>query len=173
MILALACGAVMALAAAAGPAMRLLSPSGTAAPVLAAARARDDAAAWVASWVDDGTTIGCDAAMCAVLREHGLPSSRLWPLGASAPDPMNCDVIVATPVIRERFGIRLAAVYAPEKLASFGSGSGRVDIRSVDNIGGTRRYVRAVRAGVRARSLLAGRCSPARTSACCPAPPGC
>ncbi len=153
-ILVLASGVVVALAVAARPAMRLLGPSGTAAPISAAARARNEAAAWVASWVADGASVGCDLAMCAVLRRHGLPSSSLWPLGTSAADPMNCDVIVATPVIRDQFGIRLVTVYAPERLASFGSASLRVDVRSIDNIGGTRRYLRAVRAGVRARRVL-------------------
>ncbi len=145
---------VVVFAAAARPAMRIFGRTAPQAPLLAVSRIRNDAAGWVATWVADGANVGCDAAMCPVLRKHGLPWSRLVRLTTSAVDPMNCDVIVATTVIRERYGVRLAGVYAPLKLASFGSGGLRVVIRSVDNIGGTARYLRAVRAGVRARMVL-------------------
>ena len=38
---------------------------------------------------------------------------------------------MATPVIRNQFGTRLASVYAPLVIASFGSGAGRVDVRYI------------------------------------------
>jgi hypothetical protein len=38
-------------------------------------------------------------------------------------------VIVATPALRSQFGPRLATVYAPLVLASFGDGTQRIDIR--------------------------------------------
>jgi hypothetical protein len=152
--LAVVAAVAATLAVAAGPiTMRILSRP-AAAPLLAAARARNEAAAWVSRWVGTGATVGCDAAMCAVLQAHHISSSRLWRLTTDTADPMNCDVIVATPVIRNRFGRRLATVYAPAKLASFGSGDSRVDIRSVDETGGTGRYWRAVRAGVAERRKL-------------------
>ena len=40
-------------------------------------------------------------------------------------------LVVATPVIRNQFGTRLASVYAPLVIASFGSGAERVDVRYV------------------------------------------
>jgi hypothetical protein len=40
-------------------------------------------------------------------------------------------VVVATAVIRSQFGARLAADYAPQVIASFGSGAARVDVRTV------------------------------------------
>jgi hypothetical protein len=39
--------------------------------------------------------------------------------------------VVATPVIRNQFGTRLASIYAPLVIASFGSGAERVDVRFV------------------------------------------
>ena len=44
---------------------------------------------------------------------------------------LGSQVVVATPVIRNQFGTRLASVYAPLVIASFGSGSERVDVRFV------------------------------------------
>ena len=49
----------------------------------------------------------------------------------SAPDPLGSLLVVATPVIRNQFGTRLASVYAPLVIASFGSGAERVDVRYV------------------------------------------
>ena len=40
-------------------------------------------------------------------------------------------LVVATPVIRNQFGTRLASVYAPLVIASFGSGAERVDVRYI------------------------------------------
>jgi hypothetical protein len=39
--------------------------------------------------------------------------------------------VVATPALRSQFGARLASVYAPAVIASFGSGAARIDIRPV------------------------------------------
>ena len=39
--------------------------------------------------------------------------------------------MVATPALRSQFGARLASVYAPAVIASFGSGAARIDIRAV------------------------------------------
>ncbi|HEX9064351.1 MAG TPA: hypothetical protein VF843_04540 [Streptosporangiaceae bacterium] len=151
---ALSVAAAVALAVVAGPpAVRMLTTPSVA-PLRTAAQARNAAAAWVTRWVAAGATIGCDPAMCAVLRAHQVPAARLWLLTSTAVDPMNCDVVVATPAIRSQFLGRLASVYAPVRLASFGRGGTRVDVRSIDTIGDTVRYLRAVRAGVRSRRLL-------------------
>jgi len=40
-------------------------------------------------------------------------------------------VVVSTPAVRNQFGARLAAVYAPLVIAGFGSGAERVDVRAV------------------------------------------
>jgi len=39
--------------------------------------------------------------------------------------------VVATPAVRGQLGPRLAAAYAPQVIASFGSGAGRVDVRAI------------------------------------------
>jgi hypothetical protein len=69
--------------------------------------------------------------MCAALQANGLAASRLIMLGTAAADPLGSDLVVATPVLRSQFGGRLASVYAPAVIASFGSGAGRIDIRAV------------------------------------------
>jgi hypothetical protein len=51
-------------------------------------------------------------------------------------DPLGSDVVVATSVVRDQFGASLISVYAPEVLASFGSGTARIDIRAIASAGG-------------------------------------
>lgn len=58
--------------------------------------------------------------MCAALAQHGVPPGNLLLLGPGAGDPLGSDVVVETAAVRGLFGRRLAAVYAPEVLASFG-----------------------------------------------------
>jgi hypothetical protein len=69
--------------------------------------------------------------MCGELQRSGFPAARLLPLQPSAPDPLGAQLVVATPVIRNQFGTRLASVYAPLVIASFGSGAERVDVRYI------------------------------------------
>jgi hypothetical protein len=97
----------------------------------AAAATRRQAAAWIAGQVAADAIVACDPAMCAALESSGLPASRLLMLGPSSADPLGSDVVVATPAVRNEFGARLASVYAPLVIASFGSGAGRIDIRAV------------------------------------------
>jgi len=52
-------------------------------------------------------------------------------LGADGPDPLGSEVVIATPAIQSQFGIRLATVYAPQVLASFGSGPEQVVVRYI------------------------------------------
>jgi hypothetical protein len=94
----------------------------------AAAAQRRQAAGWVASQVSPDAIVACDPVMCAALQARGMPAGRLLVLSAR-PDPLGSDVIVATQAVRSQFGARLAGVYAPVTLASFGTGPARIDIR--------------------------------------------
>ncbi len=89
------------------------------------------AAAWTAREVSPDTTVSCDPTMCRLLQQDGFAAARLKPLPVTAPDLLGSGVVVATPAIRSQFGSRLAAYYAPQVIASFGSGAARVDVRSV------------------------------------------
>lgn len=129
--------AVLAVEAAQGLSGSHLASSETAArtsapaPVSQAAAVRTEAAAWVASQVSGGAILACDPAMCAVLAHHGVPTGDLLVLTLGTADPLGSDVVVATAAVRSLFGARLASVYAPDVVASFGSGSTRIDIRVV------------------------------------------
>jgi hypothetical protein len=92
---------------------------------------RDQAAAWVAQQVGGGAIVACDPAMCAALQAHGIAPADLLVLRPSAPDPLGSDVVLATVAVRSQFGSRLASVYAPAVIASFGAGSLRIDVRAV------------------------------------------
>ena len=119
-----------------------------------AAAVRGQAAAWAASQVSSGAILACDLAMCAVLAQHGIPAGNLLVLSASAADPLGSDVVVATAAVRGLFGSRLRTVYAPNVLASFGTGATRIDIRVVAS-GGAAAYETALASDVRDR-LVAG-----------------
>ncbi len=96
-----------------------------------AAAARQRASAWIDREVAPNIIVGCDLEMCGELQRSGFPATRLLPLQPSAPDPLGAQLVVATPVIRNQFGTRLASVYAPLVIASFGSGAERVDVRFI------------------------------------------
>nr|WP_062330779.1 hypothetical protein [Herbidospora sakaeratensis] len=83
----------------------------------AAAREREQAAAWVARQVRG--IVGCDAPVCALLAGQIEPS-RLLPLRGQE-EVLNADVVVLTPALRELFGPGLEPVTAPEPLATVGS----------------------------------------------------
>ena len=93
--------------------------------------ARDQAAAWIASQVGGDMIVACDPAMCSVLLAHGVMAANQLVLRSATADPLGSDVVVATPAVRSQFGTRLASVYAPEVIASFGSGDARIDVRAV------------------------------------------
>ncbi|HEY2277430.1 MAG TPA: ATP-binding protein [Streptosporangiaceae bacterium] len=97
----------------------------------AAAVARARAASWVTSQVSRADIVACDPAMCTVLQAHGLPSGDLLVLRPGSADPLGSDVVVATPAVRNQFGPRLAGVYAPQVLASFGAGAQQIEVRAV------------------------------------------
>ena len=92
---------------------------------------RHQAAVWIAQQVESSAVVGCDPEMCNELQQSGVPVGQLLELQPTAPDPEGSLLVVATPVIRNQFGTRLASVYAPQVVASFGSGAERVDIRYV------------------------------------------
>jgi hypothetical protein len=88
--------------------------------------------------------------MCSVLQSKGIPASRLLVLQSGNADPLGSDVVMATAAVRSQFGSRLASVYAPEVLVSFGAGSARIVIRAVAPDGGAA-YRAALQADVQAR----------------------
>jgi len=120
-----------------GPALAPGRPAGgapaSAADTLASrsAAVRGQAAAWVAQQVSRDAIVACDPAMCAALQAHGIPPGNLLVLRPSATDPLGSDLVMATPAVRSQFGRRLASVYAPVVIASFGSGGLRIDVRTV------------------------------------------
>jgi hypothetical protein len=126
-----------------------LAPSTPSALQMAAAN-RGQAAAWIAQQVLPSVLIGCDPLMCQALQAADVSASRLSVVQPSAPDPLGVEVIVATPALQSQFGPRLATVYAPLVLASFGSGAQRIDIRYLAP-GGTAAFVASLPAYRRAR----------------------
>ena len=134
-LLAVALGAGVTLAftgrGPANTASRPSSPAQSPNALQAAAAARHQAAAWIGQQVASSVLVGCDPEMCNELQSGGFPAGQLDELQPSAPDPLGSVLVVATPVIRNQFGTRLASVYAPLVIASFGSGADRVDVRYV------------------------------------------
>jgi hypothetical protein len=124
-------------------------------PLSQAAAVRAQAAAWAASQVSGGAIIACDPAMCSVLSQHGVPTGDLLVVGPGTSDPLGSGVVVATAAVRSLFGSRLTTVYAPDVLASFGSGSARIDIRVIAPEGATA-YASALTADLRARQVAGG-----------------
>ena len=118
----------------------------------AAAAARQQAAAWVASQASGDAIVACDPAMCAVLQARGVSAGRLLVLTSVRADPLGSDLVVATAAVRSQFGARLAGVYAPVTLASFGSGPARVAVQAVAP-GGSAAYRTQLARDVRARQV--------------------
>jgi predicted Ser/Thr protein kinase len=112
--------------------------------------ARTQAITWILQQVSRVAVVSCDAPMCADLAGRGFPD--LDPLGPQSNDPLGSNVVVATADIRNLFGRRLASVYAPVILATFGSGNARIEIREVIP-GGTIAYREALAADLRARRI--------------------
>jgi hypothetical protein len=131
------------------------SDSQSAVSLQAATATREASARWIAAQVGSSAIVACDPAMCAALQASGLAAARLLMLGTSAPDPLGSDLVVATPAVRSQFGSRLANVYAPSVIASFGSGAARIDIRAVAP-DGTAAYNLALAADRQAR-ITAGK----------------
>jgi hypothetical protein len=136
-------------------ASRANSGSPIPASLQAATATRTSAARWIAAQVSPDAIVACDPAMCAALQASGVGAGRLLVLGPSAGDPLGSDLVVATPALRSQFGARLASVYAPAVIASFGAGATQIDIRAVAP-DGTAAYDSALAADRSAR-IAAGR----------------
>lgn len=120
------------------------------AALAAAATARTQAAAWVASQVSRSAIVACDPQMCAALQAAGFPAPNLLSLGTPAVDPLGSAALVSTAALRSKFGSKLDAVYAPAVLASFGTGQANVQVR-VTAPDGSAAYEAALAADVAAR----------------------
>ena len=162
-VLLLGGGAVLVSIATAAPIMAGTGnrePGGTGSPSpsplpSAAAASRAQAAAWVAQQVSPDAAVSCDPAMCAQLQRDQFPAARLKRLPPGASVLPASGLVVATPAIRSQFGPRLAAAYAPQVIASFGSGAARVDIRMIAPAGA--RAFRTQLAAKQSALALAGR----------------
>jgi len=92
---------------------------------------RGQAVAWVTTEVGRDVSIACDPATCSALAARGFPASNFTMLEPTAPDPYGSVLVIATAAVRSQFGDKLAAVFAPEVIASFGAGPARIDIREI------------------------------------------
>jgi predicted Ser/Thr protein kinase len=126
------------------------SHAGTGQELAVEAAARTRAITWILQQVSRAAVVSCDYQVCEDLASRGFPSANLLTLGPGSADPLGGDLVVATAAIRAQYGARLASVYAPVIIASFGSGNARIDIRWVFP-GGTAKYRAVQRADLRAR----------------------
>ena len=106
-----------------------------AASVSASAASRTQAAAWVAQQVSGDVTVSCDPGMCAQLRRDGFPAARLRPLPPGVRALPGSGIVVATAAVRGQLGPDRVAGEAPQVIASFGGGAGRVDVRAIASAG--------------------------------------
>jgi hypothetical protein len=124
------------------------------------AAVRDDAAVWITRWVAQSAFVACDPVMCGVLKAHDISPERFVVLYPNSRDPLGSDVVVETAVVRTMFHHRLvdrlATVYAPAVLVSYGSGKAMIKVRVTAANGSAARYERQLRADERAR-LVVGR----------------
>ena len=111
---------------------------------------RDRAAAWVAGQVSRAATVSCDRVMCQAVEAHGIPAASVLELRPGQVNPFRSSVIVVTAAVRSMVGSRLITADAPAAIASFGSGSMRIDIRVIAPRGAAA-YSSALRADVQAR----------------------
>jgi len=97
---------------------------------------RGQATSWINSEVGHAVVVACDPVMCADLASHGFPAGNLNVLQSTAPDPYGSQLVIATADIRSQFGTKLTSFYAPTVIASFGTGTARIDIRVIAADGG-------------------------------------
>ena len=116
----------------------------------AEATARQQAVAWILQQVSRAAIVSCDPQLCTDLVNAGFPSANVLTLGPMSNDPLGSALVVATGPIRAQYGSRLASVYAPATIASFGTGAARIDIRLVYP-GGAATYDADERTALRAR----------------------
>ena len=111
----------------------------------AEAAARTRAITWMLQEVSRAAVVSCDFQVCADLAQRGFPAQDLETLGPGSTDPLGSDLVVATAALRAQFGSRLASVYFPAVIASFGSGNAKIEIREPFT-GGTKAYRAALHA---------------------------
>lgn len=111
------------------------SQTGNSGALSAAEATRAHAATWIAQQVTSSDLVACDPLTCSTLESDGVAASRLMSIQPTATDPLGADVVVATASVRSQFGSQLVSEYAPELIASFGTGASRVDVRAVANFG--------------------------------------
>jgi hypothetical protein len=116
----------------------------------AEAAARTRAIAWILQQVSRAAVVSCDPQVCTDLASRGFPSANLLTLGPGSNDPLGSALVVATAAVRAQFGGRLASVYAPAIIASFGSGNARIDIQLIF-YGGAAEYRTYQQTALRAR----------------------
>jgi hypothetical protein len=119
-------------------------------PSVSGAAIRSIAAHWVAAQVSRTATVSCDRMMCQVLKTAGFPAALLVQLRPGNADPRHTAVLVDTAAARNMTGDRLVLADAPAVIASFGSGSMRIDVRVVAHQGGVA-YLTQLKADVAAR----------------------
>ena len=105
--------------------------------------------------VSHSVIVGCDPLMCATLVLHGFPSADLIALGPTTGDLLGTGIVISTAAVRSQLGARLAKLYAPEVIASFGAGPSLVQVRAATP-GGAAAYMSSAQADLQAR-LSAGR----------------
>jgi hypothetical protein len=155
-VAAMAVGALVTLAftqdgqKAASPQPSYAAHNTTATTLQIAAANRAQAATWIALQILPSAIIGCDSAMCGSLTAAGVPAGRLYEFQPTTSDPLSATVVVATPAVRALFGARLASVYAPLLIATFGTGPEQVQVRGVWP-GGTAAFNNSLRTDLSAR----------------------
>jgi hypothetical protein len=109
--------------------------------------ARAQAITWILQQVSRAAVVSCDPQVCTDLAQRGFPN--LETLGPESTDPLGSTIVVATAAIRAQFGQRLASVYDPAVIASFGSGIAKIEIRQMFPSGASAFHA-AVQADLRA-----------------------
>jgi hypothetical protein len=125
------------------------------AALTAAAASRRQAAAWVAAQVSRSVIVACDPLMCNALQLRGFPAADLAVINASTSDPLGSGIVMSTIAVRSQLGPRLATVYAPVVMASFGTAASLVEVRLMA-VGGATVYDSAMRADLTARKMAGG-----------------
>jgi hypothetical protein len=90
--------------------------------------ARNQAITWILHQVSRAAVVSCDPQVCTDLVSAGFPVGNVRQLEPSSNDPLGSALVVATGPIRAQYGKRLASVYAPAIIASFGTGAAKIDI---------------------------------------------
>jgi hypothetical protein len=108
---------------------RLTSQSQANREIAAENAARAQAVNWIIQQASRADIVSCDSLVCQALVKEGFPPANVLTLGSGSNDPLGSTLVVATAAIEAQYGGRLASVYAPIVLASFGKGAAKINIR--------------------------------------------